>query len=329
MIHVQSLRKSFGRVLAVSDVSFSLPKGIVAGLLGPNGAGKTTTIRMITGFLTPDQGTVTIADQNMNADAINARKNIGYLPESAPIYPEMTPREYLAHRARLFGIPRNKRNSAIDHALERCWLNEMQSRPIGHLSKGYRQRVGLASAIVHNPPVIVLDEPTNGLDPSQILETRKLMHELGQTHTLLISSHILSEIQLTCQRIIIIARGKVRADAPTDELTQAQSASPSCTVEILPTSTTPDPAAILRAIPGVKKITRFSSTDASYTTDTWHKLKVDVDPDHSNTGDLRESIARAAFKSGLLIRELHAENVSLERMFLELIEAEDSPQEIQ
>jgi ABC-2 type transport system ATP-binding protein len=211
MIHVESLTKYYGDYAAVRNVSFDVEKGKVVGFLGPNGAGKSTTMRMLTGYLVPTSGKASIDGQNVFWDPIEARRCIGYLPESCPLYPEMRVEEYLRFRGGLKGLSRSGTESRLGYVLERCWLKDVRRQLIGTLSKGYRQRVGLADALIANPPVLILDEPTVGLDPTQIRETRKLIKELGQEHTLLLSTHILSEVEMTCDSVIIIYQGQVAA----------------------------------------------------------------------------------------------------------------------
>ncbi|VAX40445.1 Gliding motility-associated ABC transporter ATP-binding protein GldA, partial [hydrothermal vent metagenome] len=212
MILVREIRKSFGRVDAVRGISFAIEPGEVVGLLGPNGAGKSTTIRIITSYLSPDEGSVRIDGFDTHSDSLQARQRIGYLPESAPLYPEMSVKGYLDYRARLFCLDRRARQRAIGHAMDRCRIADVARRRVGHLSKGYRQRVGLASVLLHDPPVLILDEPSNGLDPSQIRETRSLVHELAENRTMIICSHILPEVERLATRLIVIAGGLVRAD---------------------------------------------------------------------------------------------------------------------
>ncbi|MEK6703591.1 MAG: ATP-binding cassette domain-containing protein, partial [Planctomycetota bacterium] len=233
MLSVQSVYKSFGSFAAVRGISFDLPKARVVGLLGPNGAGKTTTIRMITGFFPPDRGRVVVDGHDSVDDSIAARAAIGYLPESAPLYSEMSVRSFLDFRARLYSLRRPARVAAVARSIDRCWLASVQDKRIGHLSKGFRQRVGLAAALLHDPKVLVLDEPTNGLDPTQINETRRLIAELGQDRTLLISSHILPEVERVCDRVIIVIRGRVRADGTPAELTASTGQSRTYRIEVI------------------------------------------------------------------------------------------------
>jgi ABC-2 type transport system ATP-binding protein len=225
MIEAKALTKRYGDVLAVDGVSFSVERGEVVGFLGPNGAGKTTTMRMLTGFVPPTDGSATIAGHDIFEDPLAARRAIGYLPETPPLYPEMSVESYLRYVAKIKDVPRARRKEAIDRALSRCALGDVRGRVIGTLSKGYRQRVGLAQAIVHDPPVLILDEPTVGLDPVQIGEIRGLIAELaggsGDTqHTVVLSTHIMAEVRAICRRVIMISEGKKTVDAPLEELTR-------------------------------------------------------------------------------------------------------------
>jgi ABC-2 type transport system ATP-binding protein len=225
MIEAKELSKRYGDLVAVDDVSFSVGKGEVVGFLGPNGAGKTTCMRMLTGFLPPSEGTAAIAGHDIFEDPIAARRSVGYLPESPPLYPEMTVTSYLDYVARLKDVPRARRRDAVDRALERCTLEGVRRRVIGTLSKGFRQRVGLAQAIVHDPPVLILDEPTIGLDPLQIREIRGLIAGLAapakgeQQQTVILSTHILAEVEAICRRVILISEGRKAVDAPLADLT--------------------------------------------------------------------------------------------------------------
>ena len=214
MIEARDLSKRYGDMVAVDGVSFTVDKGEVVGFLGPNGAGKTTSMRMLTGFLPPTEGTAVIAGHDIFADPIVARRAIGYLPETPPLYPEMRVRSFLDYVARIKGVRRAHRRDATDRALERCGLTEVHKRVIGTLSKGFRQRVGLAQAIIHDPPVLILDEPTAGLDPLQIREIRRLIVELAapamgdQRQTVVLSTHILAEVEAICRRVIVISKGR-------------------------------------------------------------------------------------------------------------------------
>lgn len=337
MIQAREIHKSFGRVLALRGVSFELHPGQVTGLLGPNGAGKSTTIRIVTGFLPPDRGTVRVDGLDAIDDSREARRQIGYLPESTPLYPEMRTIDYLRFRARLYGLSGKTRKHALEEAIDRCWLKEVRERRIGHLSKGYRQRVGLAAAIIHNPPVLILDEPANGLDPEQIRQMRALIRELGAERTVLVSSHLLPEVERTCDRVIIIARGLVRADgSPESLLRQANTA---IITEVKPDqNASRSPEEALRQLPGVTAI-ETEPLDGG-----WVRLRVTTStvPAHvpipgntprdaqpaapsespAPTDDARAAIASALAASGAALRELRAEQPSLESLYMSSIEEE-------
>ena len=307
MITAQRLTRKFGRFLAVDSVDFEIPRGQVVGFLGPNGAGKTTTIRMICGYLCPTSGSVHVDGHDMAANPRRGQKLIGYLPESAPVYAEMRVEEYLTFRARLFGVPRAARRKAIDRAIGQCSLADVRRRPIQQLSKGYRQRVGLAAALVHEPPILVLDEPTSGLDPTQIREVRGLIRELAGSRTILLSTHNLAEVELTCDRILIFARGRVRASGTIDELRASAAEESRYIVEC----NAADPTAALQAIPGV------GSVESAAPDGAWCRLTV---TGLNGTEDLREAIARVIVKAGGSVRELHREAPSLERLFVRIVD---------
>ena len=218
MIHVENLTKYYGDYAAVRDVSFDVARGQVVGFLGPNGAGKSTTMRILTGYQTATSGKASIDGHDVFWDPIQARRRIGYLSEGCPLYTEMRVEEYLRFRGGLKGMNRRETNARLGYVLDRCWLKDVHRQLIGTLSKGYRQRVGLADALIANPPVLVLDEPTVGLDPAQIRETRKLIKELGKEHTLLLSTHILSEVEMTCDSVILIHQGRVAAHGTLDSV---------------------------------------------------------------------------------------------------------------
>jgi ABC-2 type transport system ATP-binding protein len=226
MIEAKGLSKRYGDLVAVDCVDFSVGRGEVVGFLGPNGAGKTTTMRMLTGFLPPTDGTAVIAGHDIFEDPLAARRAVGYLPESPPLYPEMTVVSYLRYVASIKDVPRRARREAVDRALERCGLRDVRWRVIGTLSKGFRQRVGLAQAIVHDPPVLILDEPTIGLDPLQIQEIRGMISALARPrdgaaeHTVILSTHILPEVEAICRRVILMHEGRKVVDAPLEELTR-------------------------------------------------------------------------------------------------------------
>lgn len=218
MIHVKNLCKFYGDFQAVRDISFDVPKGQVVGFLGPNGAGKSTTMRILAGYLTATSGYASIDGIDVFWNPVEVRRRIGYMPESCPLYPEMRVVEYLTFRAGIKGLHGSSRAKRVNECMERCWLGGVKSQIIGTLSKGYRQRVGLADSLLADPPVLILDEPTAGLDPTQIRETRKLIRDLGDRHTILLSTHILSEVEMTCDQAIIINRGRVALSGPIEDL---------------------------------------------------------------------------------------------------------------
>ncbi len=219
MIQVRNLTKYFGQVLAVDRVSFDVQQGEVVGFLGPNGAGKTTTMRILTTFLPATSGTAKVAGFDIMNESMQVRQNLGYLPENVPLYPEMRVEEYLFYRAKLKGVDRKSRRQRIDYCMDRCRVLGVRRRLMGTLSRGYRQRVGLAEAMIHDPPILIMDEPTAGLDPNQQLDALGLIRELGQKHTILLSTHILPEVEETCQRVIVIDKGKI---ALSDRLANLQ-----------------------------------------------------------------------------------------------------------
>ncbi len=220
MIEVHNLTKSYGDFIAVSDVSFSASKGQIVGFLGPNGAGKTSTIRMLSTYLPPTSGTAKVAGFDIVAEPDKVRQKIGYLPENPPLYGEMTVLEYLRFIAEIKGVPRATTATRIEEVMERCFIAEVRNKLCQHLSRGYRQRVGLAQAIIHDPEVIILDEPTSGLDPRQIIEIRSLIRSLGESHTVLLSTHILPEVSSVCNKVVIINRGRVVIESMLNQLTR-------------------------------------------------------------------------------------------------------------
>ena len=218
MIEVRNLTKTYPGATALDDISFSIAKGDIVGFLGPNGAGKSTTMRILTGFIPPTSGSATVAGFDVVRDSLEVRRRVGYLPENNPLYTEMRVEEYLSFRATLRQVPRARRGPAVDSALERCGLTDVRDRIVGHLSKGFRQRIGVADAIVHDPEIVILDEPTIGLDPNQIRHIRKVIRELGQSRIVILSTHILSEVEKMCSRVLIINRGKLVTDGTPLEI---------------------------------------------------------------------------------------------------------------
>src|SRR5438105_6128870 len=256
VIHVSRLTKYYGDYPAVRDVSFDVPAGQVVGFLGPNGAGKTTTMRILAGFLTATSGKASIDGHDVFWEPEEVRRRIGYMPENCPLYPEMRVVEYLHFRGGIKGLHGRRRRLRMDYVLKRCWLSDVRRQLIGTLSKGYRQRVGLADALLADPPVLILDEPTVGLDPTQIRATRELIRELGREHTILLSTHILSEVEMTCDRVIIIHGGRVAASGPLEELAR-QAGENAVLVARLEGAVDAGP---VRALPGVSDVA-VESTD--------------------------------------------------------------------
>ncbi len=219
MISVEGLTKRYGDFTAVDDLSFRVEKGEVVGFLGPNGAGKTTTMRILTGYMPATEGTTSVSGFDVFDHPMEVKKRIGYLPEHPPVYTDMSVEGYLSFVARIKGVPRSQRGEALDRALSRCGLSQVRRAIIGKLSKGYRQRVGLAQAMIHDPEVLILDEPTIGLDPKQIIEIRELIKVLAGDHTIILSTHILTEVAMVCQRVLILDRGRIAADDTLENLT--------------------------------------------------------------------------------------------------------------
>ena len=308
MVELTGVTKDYGRFRAVSDVSLSIHPGQVTGLLGPNGAGKSTIIRMITCLLAPTEGSVSVCGFDTVTESAKARASIGYLPEFAPLYPEMTALGYLRFRAGLSGLRGRVAAAAVQGALQRCWLAEVANKRISAMSKGYRQRVGLAGAILHDPKVLILDEPTTGLDPTQIRETRALLKSLAVGRVLLLSSHILPEVEATCDRIVIIAKGVVRANGTPADLLKA-AAQPGYLVQP-GRLTTPEQreqlAVAIAGLPGVATVKVDEALGQG-------GLRVVVT---DGGGDLREPIAVLAAQQGVLLTELHMLRPSLEQVFL-------------
>ncbi|MGE3181117.1 MAG: ABC transporter ATP-binding protein [Phycisphaerae bacterium] len=304
MIEVRNLSKNYGNHVAVRDVSFTVNEGEIVGFLGPNGAGKTTTIRILTCYHPATSGTATVAGHNVFSESMKVRQNVGYLPESVPLYPEMRVREYLHFRGKLRGLDHAARKAAIDRVASRCWINDVINRPIAHLSKGYRQRVGLADALLHNPPVLILDEPTVGLDPTQIRETRSLIRELAAEHTVMLSSHILPEVQATCQRLIIISKGAIVASGLPSELTERVSSEARLLVEIK--GPQPEITAALKQLPGVRDVVLEANG-------SWVSARVTA------PADIREQIFALCRSKDWSLRELRRETATLEDFFVNIV----------
>ena len=306
MIEVERLSKYFGPVIAVDRVSFTVNRGEVVGFLGLNGAGKSTTMRILTGYLPASSGIAKVAGFDVMDQSMEVRRRIGYLPESVPLYGEMRVEEYILFRAKLKGVPRKDRLKRVDYCLDRCRLKEVRRRLIQTLSKGYRQRVGLADALVHDPELLILDEPTNGLDPNQIRQIRELIRQLGQSHTVLISTHILPEVEMTCNRVIIIDGGEIKAaDTPANLVGQMRAAG-RIQVEIQA-----DPEVVTGALNRMDKVKKVTPETLD---DGWTRYTVWVD---SGT-DSRERIAQLTAQNGWPLRSLFRHVATLEDVFVEL-----------
>ncbi len=304
MIEVKNLTKYYGGDIGIEDVSFKVEKGEVLGLLGPNAAGKTTTIRILTGFLPATSGAAKVGGVDVFEDSLGVRRQIGYLPENVPLYLDMRAGEYLIYRAKLKEVPKGEIKKRLNYVFERCRLTDVRNKIIGTLSKGYRQRVGLAGTLISDPPVLILDEPTIGLDPRQIREVRELIKELGGTHTVLLSSHILPEVEMVCERVIIIDKGKVVAmDAP-QKLVEQMHGRGSILAEVKGGERIPEK---LRNIDGVIQV------DLSQ-----QRLTTRYSIECEKGIDLRENISRTITGSGGIILEMKVETLSLEDIFLHL-----------
>jgi len=305
MIEVTNLTKDYGSFKAVDDISFHVKQGGVVGFLGPNGAGKTTTMRILTCYHPATSGRAAVAGFDVFTQSMEVRRRIGYLPESTPLYPEMRVREYLNFRGKLRGMSTPLRTQAIDRVTQRCWLGEFIDRPISQLSKGMKQRVGLADAIMHEPELLILDEPTIGLDPTQIRETRSLIRELGTHHTVLLSSHILSEVEQVCDRAIIIAGGKIVASGSLQELRDKLTADAQVVAEMHGPREEIERG--LRTLGGVQQVSVAGNNG-------WHRLTLQVAPNH----DIREDVFKMAKEKNWSLREIRRDAATLEDFFIQV-----------
>jgi ABC-2 type transport system ATP-binding protein len=301
MIEVVNVSKSYGPVRAVHQATFRVGPGEIIGLLGPNGSGKTTLMRILAGYLHPDEGTVTIDGLDVLTDRLQVQAQIGYLPENAPLYPELTTQEYLSMIAHLRGIPTEQQTVCLSQAIRATGLENHLTRPIGELSKGYRQRVGLAQAIMHKPRVLILDEPTAGLDPTQIAEVRRLIRGLAGESTVLLSTHVLSEVEATCERVIMLLNGEVRADARLTELAETGD------VMLTLAPNAPDARGELKMVPGVEIVESHPTADGD---EYWIRGAKEV--------DLRPAVFQLARDQGWPVKELKRDVRTLETVFNEL-----------
>jgi ABC-2 type transport system ATP-binding protein len=307
LIEVQNLTKAFGAVTAVDHISFSVQKGEILGFLGPNGAGKTTTMRILTGYLPATSGTASVAGFDVFDNSMEVRRHIGYLPENPPLYTDMSVEAYLDFVARIKNVPAEKRQARIDDALEKTSITDKRRELIKRLSRGYKQRVGLAQALVHDPDVIILDEPTVGLDPKQIIEVRKLIKGLAGSHTIILSTHILPEVGMTCSRVVIINRGKIVAVDTPENLTMQLKGGERVQIQVqAPEKPLRD---LLAHIPGVRRV-EVEPTGAA------GRLAVTVEAAEGK--DIRSEIAAKIVGQGYALYELRGVNLSLEEIFLQL-----------
>ncbi len=313
MIRVENLGKRYGERAAVRNLSFSVAKGEVIGFLGPNGAGKSTTLRMITGFITPTTGTISVDGIDALEHPVEARRRIGYMPEAVPLYPEMRVNEYLRYRAELKAVPRAQMKKSIDAALEKAKVTDVQTRIIGQLSKGYKQRVGLADALVADPKILILDEPTAGLDPNQIREVRDLIRALAGEKTVLLSTHILPEVEAACGRVLILHQGKLVAEGPTDQIRKTLHGSASTILVMSGRGVRAAFEDAVRGVEGVRRVLDAIDMEAGIV-----RLRLETEPN----ADVGARVFSAVAKAGLALHELRSDAVSLEDVFAELTTAD-------
>jgi len=313
VIEVQNLTKRYGRVTAVDDISFRVDRGEILGFLGPNGAGKTTTMRILTGYMPATEGKAIVAGFDVFDQPVEAKRRTGYLPETPPLYPDMSVIEYLAFVAKIKGVPSADQRERVKTVMERTRVSDMANRLCSKLSKGYKQRVGLAQALIHNPDVLILDEPTAGLDPKQIIETRELIKELAGDHTIILSTHILPEVSQTCQRVVIINKGRVVAIDTPDNLTERLSGSATLYVQV--DANGADASATLGRVAGVTRVAESDRRDGL----------VGYEVVSESGRDVRRELAKAVVTSGWGLLELRPTRVNLEEIFLKLTDVDEPP----
>ena len=307
-IKVTNLSKYYGEYLAVDDISFEVQKGEILGFLGPNGAGKSTTMKIITTYLPPTSGTVVIDGLDVEENSLGVRKKLGYLPELNPLYNDMNVVDYLDYCAALDGIAKDKIKGRREEMIKVCGLESMREKDIGQLSKGYKQRVGLAQAMINNPDVLILDEPTSGLDPNQIIEIRNLIKKLGKEKTVILSTHILSEVQATCNRVIIINKGKIVADGSPEELRAKSKGQSMVTLEVKNNCDKGELTTQLIHLKGVVKVEYVKETDESYIFNVYSEKGI----------DLRELISKKVAEQNATLLSMQAKVTSLEDIFRDL-----------
>ena len=310
MIEVEKLTKYYGDFMAIEDVSFEVKKGEVLGFLGPNAAGKTTTMRILTGFMPPSSGTARVAGYDILDHSLEVRRQIGYMPETVPLYTDMTVDSYLDFSATLRGVDKKRKEKRIDEVMDICRIGDYADTLIGKLSKGFRQRVGIAQAILHEPEVLILDEPTIGIDPIQVVETRRLIRGLGGEHTVILSTHILPEVSMVCEKVIIINEGRVVAIDRPENLSARLMGSDRIQMEVR--GPAGDVASTIRQVKGVRDVTWETFGDRS-------RFNVDCQPG----GDLRQQLAAAVVQKGWDLLELQSSRMSLEDIFLQLTTKEE------
>src|SRR5262249_34786361 len=322
MIKVEGLTKQYARTVAVDHISFQVEKGQIVGFLGPNGAGKTTTMRMLTCFMPPTEGTAEVAGFDVMKDPMEVKRRIGYLPETPPVYPDMDVAEYLDFVGRIKGMSKDGLSKRIGEVMEKCAVAEVRNKQISKLSKGYRQRVGLAQAILHNPDVLILDEPTAGLDPQQIIETRDLIKSLAGSHTIILSTHILPEVEQTCEQVVIINKGKLVATDSVRNLQARARGAESVVLEVAGRNGNLEPHAVqtkLAALAGVSRVLCKQQVDSRAV------FEVESEKGRLVRGDL----ARAVVESGWDLNELRPAAMSLEEIFLQLTKSETPAEKAQ
>jgi ABC-2 type transport system ATP-binding protein len=317
MITAKELTKKYARTVAVDHISFEVQKGQIVGFLGPNGAGKTTTMRMLTCFLPPTGGTATVAGFDVLEQPLEVKKRIGYLPESPPLYPEMETSEYLAYVGKLKGLSGAELSKRVDYVCDRCAVADVKTKLLGRLSKGYRQRVGLAQAIIHNPEVLILDEPTAGLDPKQINETRELIKGLAGDHTIILSTHILPEVEQTCEQVIIINKGKLVATDSVHNLQNRARGGETMLVEVAGRNGNLEFEIVQRRLEKIGGVSRVE-----FKTRHGDRNVFEIE---SQKGFVRGDLARAVVEAGWDLNELRPAAMSLEEIFLQLTGEESTP----
>ncbi|MBW2216240.1 MAG: ATP-binding cassette domain-containing protein [Deltaproteobacteria bacterium] len=310
MIHVENLTKYFDDFCAVDQINLDIQKGEILGLLGPNGAGKTTTLRMLTGFLTPTSGDIRVKDYSIDEHTLEIKKLLGYLPESAPLYHDMLVFDYLDYVANIRSIGKDKKMPRIRQLADLCGINEVMHKPISQLSKGYKQRVGLAHAMMNDPEILILDEPTSGLDPNQIVEIRDIIKEIGKTKTIILSTHILSEVEATCDRVVILNQGKIAADETTEELRQGAGGEYTINISLLDA----DLESVKTELGSFEQVTFQEALDKN--TDDESALHVRLTCPAST--DLRGEIYRKIKQTDWILLDFHQETQSLENIFRQL-----------